>query len=51
MAENTHETAHHEPGTMDVTAQEKTFEGFMRWTVNTVIFIAVFLVLLAIIGG
>ena len=51
MAENTHETAHHEPGTMDIAHQEKTFEAFITWTVRTVIGIAIFLVLLAFLGA
>ncbi|MBM2574995.1 aa3-type cytochrome c oxidase subunit IV [Jannaschia sp. Os4] len=38
----------HEPGTMDITEQEKTFDGFMRFTKNAVIAIIVILVLLAI---
>ncbi len=44
MAEN-----HHKHGEMDITDQEKTFAGFMRWTVNIgivciliVLFLAVF---------
>jgi hypothetical protein len=43
MADN-----HFEPGSMDVTEQEKTFEGFMRWVTNTVIVILLILVFLAI---
>ena len=42
---------HHEPGTMDITTQEKTFEGFVRWVVNGVIVIIVTLILLAIVGA
>ena len=45
------EHPHHEPGTMDITAQERAFEGFVRWTVNTVIAIIVFLVFLAFVGA
>ncbi|MBF9059709.1 aa3-type cytochrome c oxidase subunit IV [Rhodobacterales bacterium HKCCSP123] len=44
MAEN-----HHKHGEMDISAQEKTFAGFMRWTVNIgivciliILFLAVF---------
>lgn len=36
----------HKQGSMDITEQEKTFEGFMKWTINSIIvifFIAVFL--------
>ncbi|MEM7721833.1 MAG: aa3-type cytochrome c oxidase subunit IV [Pseudomonadota bacterium] len=39
----------HKPGEMDITEQEKTFDGFMKWTVNIgivciliVIFLAIF---------
>lgn len=39
---------HFEPGSMDVTEQEKTFAGFMRWVTNTVIVILFILVFLAI---
>ena len=38
----------HEHGTMDVTEQEKTFDGFMRFTKIAVIAIIAVLVLLAI---
>jgi hypothetical protein len=38
----------HEHGTMDITAQEKTFAGFMTFTKWTVIVIIAILVLLAI---
>ena len=41
----------HEPGTMDITTQEKTFEGFVRWVVNGVIVIIVFLIFLALVGA
>jgi hypothetical protein len=39
---------HFEPGSMDVTEQEKTFAGFMRWVTNAVIVIFVILIFLAI---
>lgn len=38
----------HEPGTMDISEQEKTFAGFMRWVTNAVIVILGILVFLAI---
>ena len=38
----------HKPGTMDITAQEKTFAGFLTFTKWTVIGIICLLVLLAI---
>ena len=39
--------AEHEHGSMDITEQERTFEGFVRWTTRTVVAVAVLLVLLA----
>ena len=44
-------TIEHEPGTMDITEQERTFEGFMNWTVRSVLAIIVVLFLLAIFAG
>ena len=41
MAEHTH-------GEMDITEQEKTFAGFMRWTVRTVVIVAIVLIFLAL---
>ena len=40
-----------EPGKMNIEAQEKTFEGFMRWVTNGAIIIVLFLILLAIVGA
>lgn len=40
--------AEYKHGSMDIKAQEKTFAGFMRWTVNSVIVILAVLVLMAI---
>jgi len=42
--------SNHEHGKMDVTSQQKTFEGFMRWVVNGTIVIIVILLLLALTG-
>jgi hypothetical protein len=39
---------HHKHGEMDITAQEKTFAGFMRWSVNVGIACIVILLFLAI---
>lgn len=41
MADHTH-------GEMDTTEQEKTFAGFMRWTVRTVVLILIVLAYLAL---
>ena len=38
----------HEPGTMDISEQEKTFAGFMRWVTNGTIVTLLILVFLAI---
>lgn len=43
--------AEHEHGTMDITVQEKTFEGFVKFTIRSVIAIIVVLILLAIVGA
>jgi hypothetical protein len=41
--------AEHKPGSMDITEQEKTFDGFVRWSVRVaavsigiLIFLAIF---------
>ncbi len=41
----------HKHGTMDIEVQEKTFDGFVKFTTWSVIGILVFLVFLAIVGG
>lgn len=43
--------AKHSPGSMDITTQEKTFNGFITWVTRTVIAILVALVLLALVNG
>ncbi|PWG16528.1 aa3-type cytochrome c oxidase subunit IV [Salibaculum griseiflavum] len=43
--------ADHKHGEMDITEQEKTFAGFMTFTVRTTIVIIVALILLALING
>ena len=42
---------HHEPGTMDITVQEKTFEGFVKAITRSAIVIVVLLVLLALVNA
>ena len=39
------------PGTMDITAQEKTFDAFVRMVTRVAIGVVVFLILLAMING
>lgn len=43
--------AEHKHGTMDITTQEKTFAGFVKFTINTVIVILVMVILLALINA
>lgn len=43
--------AEHKPGSMDIREQEKTFEGFVTFTVRAAIVILVGLLLLALING
>lgn len=43
--------ADHETGKMDITEQERTFEGFVRWSVRAVMVIAAALILLYIVNG
>lgn len=38
----------HEHGTMDIEVQEKTFAGFVTFTIRTVIIIFIVLILLAL---
>lgn len=41
----------HEHGTMDYSDQEKTYNGFIKFTTYTVVGILVFLILLAMVNG
>ncbi|MGB0659724.1 MAG: aa3-type cytochrome c oxidase subunit IV [Mangrovicoccus sp.] len=43
--------AEHKHGSMDITAQQKTFDGFVSFTIKSVIAIFVFLVFLALVGA
>lgn len=43
--------AEHEHGTMDITVQEKTFAGFISFTIKTLVVIFVLVVLLALWGA
>lgn len=43
--------AKHSHGSMDITEQEKTFDGFVRWTIRVTVTIIVALILLALING
>ena len=47
-AEDSMADKHHEPGSMDITEQEKAFNGFIRWVTNSTIVILAILVFLAI---
>ena len=39
---------HHEHGTMDVTEQEKTFNGFVKWSAYTIVIVCIVLAFLAL---
>lgn len=43
--------AEHKHGSMDISTQEKTFEGFINFVVKTVIVILVAVILLAMINA
>jgi hypothetical protein len=43
--------ADHKPGEMNITEQERTFEGFMKWMTWGIAIILVALVLLGFING
>ncbi|SDG61097.1 aa3-type cytochrome c oxidase subunit IV [Sulfitobacter delicatus] len=43
--------AEHEHGSMDINAQEKTFDGFMSFVTRSVVVILAILVLLALFAG
>lgn len=40
--------AEHKPGSMDITEQEKTFSGFMRYSMNIAIVCIAIIIFLAI---
>lgn len=43
--------ADHKPGSMDITVQEKTFDGFMRMVSRATILIIAILVFLALVNA
>ena len=43
--------AEHKHGTMDTSTQEKTFEGFIRFTVRSVIVIIALLIFIALVNA
>ena len=43
--------AEHKHGTMDTTTQEKTFEGFVRWSIRVVVVSIAVLIFLAIFNS
>lgn len=43
--------AEHKPGSMDISTQTHTFEGFISWVTRSVIVILVILVFLAIFAS
>jgi fumarate reductase subunit C len=43
--------AEHKHGSMDITEQEKTFNGFITFTIRSVMVIIALVILLAILGA
>lgn len=43
--------AEHKPGSMDIREQEKTYEGFITFTVRTTIVVILALVFIALVNG
>ncbi len=43
--------AEHKPGEMDIREQEKTFDGFVRWSIRVAILSVAILVFLAIFNS
>lgn len=43
--------AEYKPGEMDITVQEKTFEGFVRWSVRVAVFSIGVLLFMAIFNS
>lgn len=43
--------AKHEHGSMDISDQEKTFSGFMKWTIWVTVVVLLILVFLALVGA
>lgn len=43
--------AEHKPGTMDITEHEKTFQGFIKFSVRAVVVILAILIFLAVFNS
>ena len=43
--------AEHKPGSMDITEQTKTFDGFIKFTIWSLVVIFVVVVILAVFGA
>jgi hypothetical protein len=43
--------AEHKHGEMDIRVQEETFDGFVRFTIRTVVVIIALVIFLAIVGA
>lgn len=46
-----HHGDEHKPGTMDITVQEKTFDGFMRMVTRGVIIVICILIFMALVNS
>ena len=52
MAQHSHDDHHaHQHGSMDIRTQERTFEGFITFSIRTVIVIIAALVCLALVNA
>ncbi|SMX45753.1 aa3-type cytochrome c oxidase subunit IV [Actibacterium lipolyticum] len=43
--------AEHKHGSMDITTQEKTFEGFIRFSIATAVFSIALLIFIGLVNG
>lgn len=51
MADHHHPAGNHKPGSMDISGHEKTFAGFVTFTIRAVVVIIVLLVFTALVNG
>ena len=43
--------AEHEPGSMDITEQEKTFQGFINWSIRITVVSILALIFMWLVNG
>lgn len=51
MAEHHRDVAEHKHGEMEISEQEKTFAGFIKFSIWTTVIIIVVLIFLALVGA